>query len=221
LKYFETSLSKGEHTIKVSYTANAWVYNAAWIKEYSFRYALAPAAYWKSFGGLSVTIIDESMLDSVTTNLGKPIEGKMESISNWRFNKLPVDIFEINYQPVIGKFASILITIDPFGLMIGFGILLFSFHLWLCIWFRKRNPNKKISWVVIAGGILFPLLTLCTYIGTYMIIQSLLGENASTRMGYYFLIFVFYPLITLIYILLMLLADRLIKYLILNISKSI
>jgi hypothetical protein len=211
LKYFETSLKKGNHKIRVSYTANVWVYNAEWVKEYSFRYALAPAAYWKSFGGLTITIINESGLDSVTTNLGNPIEGKFATISNWKFKKLPVDVFEINYQPVIGKLASFLIIIDPFWLMIFFGLLLALFHIWLIYRYRKSNLPKRISWVVIAGGILFPVLILCTYIASYVAIQSLLGEDASTRMGYYFLILGFYPILLVIYLFGMMLVDWLVK----------
>lgn len=211
LKYFEASLKKGDHKIRVSYTANVWVYNAEWVKEYSFRYALAPAAYWKSFGGLTVTIINESGLDSVTTNLGNPIEGKFATISNWKFNKLPLDIFEINYHPVICNLASLLIAIDPFVLMIICGVLLFTFHLWLSIIYRKKNLNKRISWVVMLGSLLFPFLILSTFIASYLIIENLLGEHASTRMGYYFLIFGFYPLVALIYLLVMFALDWLVK----------
>lgn len=217
LKYFETYLKKGEHKIKVSYTANVWVYNAEWLKEYSFRYALVPAAYWKSFGGLSVTIINESGLDSVSTNLGTPTEGKFGIISHWKFNKLPVDIFEINYHPVISNLASTLIIVDPFGLMIICGVLLFILHLRLCISYRKKNMQKRISWVVILGSVLFPFITLCSYIASYLIIEKLLGEHSTSRMGYYLLILVFYPWLMLIYSLAMLLVDwfikkRLLKY---------
>lgn len=207
LKYFETYLKKGEHKIRVSYTANVWVYNAEWLKEYSFRYSLAPASYWKSFGGLSITIFNESGLDSVTTNLGIPIEGKFGNISNWKFNQLPVDIFEIKYHPTIGKLASTLIAIDPFVIMIICGIFLFTFHLWLSILYRKRNLHKRISWVVMLGSLLFPFLILSTYIASYLIIENLLGEHASTRMGYYYLILGFYPLLVLIYLLVMWMID--------------
>lgn len=211
LKYFEASLKKGDHKIRVSYTANVWVYNAEWVKEYSFRYALAPAAYWKSFGGLTITIINESGFDSVTTNLGNPSEGKFATISNWKFNKLPVDVFEINYQPVIGKLASFLIAIDPFVLMIICGVLLFAFHIWLGIRYRKTNLNKRVSWVVVVGSLLIPFLILCSYIISYLMIEKLLGEHASTRMGYYFLILGFYPFVAIIYLLVMLLVDWLVK----------
>ncbi len=211
LKYFETYLKKGEHKIRVSYIANVWVYNSEWLKEYSFRYALSPASYWKSFGGLSVTIINESGLDTVTTNLGIPKEGKFGSISNWKFNHLPVDIFEINYHPVIGKLATLLIAIDPFMLMIIFGFFLLAFHLWLIIRYRKNNLQNRFSWVVVLGSVISPFLILFSYIASYLLIEKLLGEQVSSRMGYYFLILGFYPIVALIYFLLMLLSDFLIK----------
>jgi hypothetical protein len=211
LRYFETYLKKGAHKIRVSYTANVWVYNAEWLKEYSFRYALSPASYWKSFGGLSVTIINESGADSVTTNLGIPIEGKLGSISNWKFNHLPVDIFEINYHPVIGKFALILIAIDPFILMLIIAALLFAFHLWLSIRYRKNNIQKRFSWVVVLGSVISPFLILFSYIAFYLLIEKLLGVHGSSRMGYYFLILGFYPVVVVIYLLLMILLDWLLK----------
>jgi hypothetical protein len=211
LKYFETYLKKGEHKIRVSYTANVWVYNAEWLKEYSFRYALTPASYWKSFGGLSINIINESGVDSVTTNLGNPVEGKFGSISNWNFKQLPVDIFEINYHPVIGNLASSLIAIDPFILMIIFGLILFAIHLWLNMRYRKNNLQKRISWLVVIGSVISPVLILFSYIASYLLIEKLLGEHSSTRMGYYVLILGFYPVVVVIYLLLMILLDWLFK----------
>ena len=48
LKYSEKTLSKGEHKIRVEYEAEASTDVSDWIKEYSFRYSLSPAKYWKS-----------------------------------------------------------------------------------------------------------------------------------------------------------------------------
>jgi hypothetical protein len=211
LKYFEAYLKKGEHKIRVSYTANVWVYNAEWLKEYSFRYALTPASYWKSFGGLSVTIINESGLDSVTTNLGIPVEGKFGNISNWKFNHLPVDILEINYHPVISNLASMLIAIDPFTLMMISAVLFSFLHLWLSIRYRKNNLQKRVSWVVVLGSVISPFFILLSYIASYLIIENLLGEHCSTRMGYYILILGFYPIVALVYLLMMLIVDLLVK----------
>lgn len=210
-KYFETYLKKGEHKIRVSYTANVWIYNAKWLKEYSFRYALSPASYWKSFGKLSITIINESGIDSITTNLGTPIEGKFGRISNWTFNHLPVDIFEINYHPVIGNLASILIAIDPFILMIICAVLFLICHLWLIIRCRKKNVEKRVSWVVVLGSVIFSLLILLSYIASYLLIEKLLGKHVSSRLGYYVLILGFYPLVVFIYLLVMILVDWLVK----------
>ncbi len=210
-KYFETYLTKGEHKIRVSYTANVWVYHAKWLKEYSFRYALSPASYWKSFGKLSITIINESGIDSITTNLGAPVEGKLGGISKWTFNHLPVDIFEINYHPFIGKLASILIAIDPFILMMICAVMFLTCHLWLIIRFRKKNVVKRVSWVVVLGSVISPLLILLSYIASYLLIEKLLGKHVSSRLGYYVLILGFYPFVTLLYLLVMILVDWIVK----------
>ena len=50
LKYFEAAIDKGVHKVRVAYTAKVWKDVGNWINEYSFRYSLTPAEFWRSFG---------------------------------------------------------------------------------------------------------------------------------------------------------------------------
>lgn len=47
LLFFETTLAKGEHLIRVEYTSKAWINLRSWVKEYSVVYSLLPAQYWR------------------------------------------------------------------------------------------------------------------------------------------------------------------------------
>ncbi|TXT28357.1 MAG: Uncharacterized protein FD136_2011 [Chitinophagaceae bacterium] len=198
LKYFETYLQKGEHKIRVEYTAKAWVYHASWTKEYSFRYSLAPAKYWKSFGSLSITVIQNDQSYKISTNLGNPLEGKMGANNSWKFNSIPNDLFEINYIPTIGTFTKILIAIDPIGIMIICGILLFCVHIKLIIKSYKNKVVIPVKWLVIIGSFIVPYLMLHSYYITYNSIDYLIGSEASKRHGYTILMIFWYPIMVLI-----------------------
>lgn len=52
LRYFETDITEGRHTIRVEYTAGAWVDESRWVRESEFRYVLSPAKYWRSSASL-------------------------------------------------------------------------------------------------------------------------------------------------------------------------
>jgi hypothetical protein len=200
LKYFETHLTKGNHTIKVEYIADAWTYKGTWLNEYSYRYSLAPAKYWKSFGTLQITLFQEGKPRPLSTNLGNPIEGQIGAVSTWKFDKLPVDLIEITYIPELKPLAKNLIAIDPFGIMILVGSFLFLIHVAFLIFYSRKNPTKKRNWIIIIGSILVPALMLYSYFVSYDIIDHLIGEDASKRHGYYFLIIVIYPIILLVYL---------------------
>ncbi len=108
LKYFEVDLAKGEHTIRVEYVANVWENRSNWVKEYSYRYSLSPAKYWKSFGTLEITLDARGFGEELKTNLGKQESGNQDS-AVWKFDKLPADVFEISYVPKISSTAGLLI----------------------------------------------------------------------------------------------------------------
>lgn len=209
--YFETNITKGKHVIEVSYNATQWKDTWNWVNEFSFRYALSPAKYWKSFGSLHIKL-DASQFDKeITTNLGKPQRGNLNSIAEWRFDHLPTEILQIIYIPKISKNAQVLINIGPRFLAFVTGAILFVLHLLILIWYRKRYLFKDSSLPVIFGSILVPLFFLLSWMNYYDVIDSFIGEYASKRHGYTFFVLALYPIITPVYWLVIFLIDKQIK----------
>ena len=209
--YFETDISKGQHLIEVSYRATKWTDRSGWVTKYSFRYALSPAKYWKSFGTLNIKIDATDFDKEITTNLGQPKKGDMNNISEWEFNKLPTEILQISYTPKISKTAQTLINIGPEKLAYISGGILAILHLILVIWYRKKYQFKRFSIVVIIGSLVIPLLFLLLWIYYYDVIDSFIGEHAGRTHGYIFFILFFYPIIMPVYWLIYWLIDKLIK----------
>lgn len=195
LKYFETILTKGEHIIRVEYNADVWTYNADWIKEYSFRYSLSPAKYWKSFGGLDIVIDNRDSKKQLQTNLGLPQIGSCDSVASWHFDKLPSDVLIISHIPKINSFATFLIKISPEGLTVIFGLILFCIHLLSVRKFRQIKYKVRFSWLSILGSLIMPLIILMSYLFFYNLIDRIIGEDATSSHGYLFLaIFLYLPL---------------------------
>lgn len=210
LKYFETDLNKGEHTIRVEYTANVWENRSKWVKEYGYRYSLSPARYWKSFGTLEITVDARGFGEELNTNLGKQESGKQDS-AVWKFDKLPGDFFEITYVPKISSFAVFLIELEPSGLAAIIGILLWIIHLFLMWRYRRRNPEKRFSWVMILGSLALPAIILFYYVYSFDIIDSTIGIHASRYHGYNFLAMFIYPVLMPVYLIVMWIVDRIMK----------
>ncbi len=211
LKYFELDLSKGEHTIRVEYTANVWTDISNWVKQFSFRYSLSPAKNWKSFGSLQILLNVSAYNSSVTTNLGSPNSGKLDSIAVWNFTKIPSEYFEIVSTPPISKFAKIMIAIGPTGITLIIALLFMSFHVIAIKEYRKREPIKGYSWVVIVGSVTIPFLILISFMFSFTLIDSAIGEAAGKYHGYPFLAVVLYPLVLPVYWLIMWWIDKKIK----------
>jgi uncharacterized membrane protein len=218
LKYFEVDLSKGEHTIKVEYTASVWENRSNWVKEYGYRYSLSPAKNWKSFGTLEITLDARGFGEELKTNLGKQESGNQDS-AVWRFDKLPADVFEISYVPKISSMASFLIGLEPFGLAMIIGFSLFIIHLFLMWRYRRNNPDKRFSWVMIAGSLIVPAIILFYYVYSFEIIDNVIGVHASRYHGYNFLVVFIYPVLMPLYLILMWIVDRLMKERLVRISS--
>jgi len=211
LKYFETDISSGEHVIRVEYTAEAWIDARDWINEYSLRYALSPAKFWKSFGTLKVTLDATKCNHKLSTNLGDPESGSIDSIATWSFNKLPVEIIYIDSKPEVGALAQILVNIGPASLGFIVFLLLVALHLFFLLSFRRKSLEKRFSWVMISGSFLVPAVGIIFYMLLFPIIDAVVGLHASGRHGYYFIIVLFYPFVMPIYLLIMWLTDKLYK----------
>ncbi|MCC6412321.1 MAG: hypothetical protein IT270_11720 [Saprospiraceae bacterium] len=208
LKFFEIDLPEGEHTVHIEYTANAWVDRGGWVKEYSFRYALSPAKYWKSFGALTVSFEIPPAPVAVTSNLGAPLPGNLASTITWEFDSLPVDVMIFEYKPEISSLAKAMIAISPEYMAVLLFVLITTLHVWMVYRFRKRQNDRRFSWVVLVGSLLVPFFTLIFYMYTYDLIDAAIGSSAGRRHGYTFLVFGLYPFITPVYWLAMWWFDR-------------
>lgn len=209
--YFETNISKGKHIIEVNYIASNWADFTKPLKEYSFRYALTPAKYWKSFGTLSIKVDATDFEHELKSNLGQTTKGDLKSIAEWKFDKLPTDILEINYKPSVSVIAQLLLYINTVRLMIITGVILAIAHLMLVIRYRKKKPLKHYSLVVILGSVLVPLLFLMSLMFYSYLIALAIGEHASGRYGNYFFALLYYPEIMPVYWFVYWLIDRQIK----------
>lgn len=197
--YFETDISKGKHVIEVNYRATKWTDKRDWVNEYSIRYALSPAKYWKSFGTLYVKVDATDFDKELSSNLGKTKNGDLKSIAEWEFDKMPKEILQINFIPKIPKTAQTLIKISPSGLACVTGSILALLHLLIVIWYRKKNQSKRFSLPLIIGSVLIPLTFLISWMNYYDIIDSYIGEHAGRTHGYTFFMLGLYPVITPIY----------------------
>lgn len=104
--------------------------------------------------------------------------------------------------------ARSMISLGPNGLTLIFTLIMISFHLFLILRYRKNNPARKISWIVIAGSLLVPLIALMFYIYAYDIIDSAIGSEAGKYHGYTFLVMMLYPILMPVYMILMWLIDK-------------
>jgi len=211
--YFETDISEGKHTIKVSYKATNWRYKHSRLNEDSFRYALAPAKYWKSFGTLAVTIDASKVKDEVSINLGMPKSGEYNGVSTYHFDKLPLEILEITRIPKLSGFTKLLMHIESFWL----GIILISsiilLHVWRMFTFRKKHPKKKFSTPAFIGASMIPILFIFMLIIATLWIDSAIGKPyASGRESYgAFFEFMYLPKYILYYVIFSILIDFIFK----------
>ena len=207
LKFFETDLDEGMHVIRVEYVADQWVDRSGWVKEYSFRYALSPAKYWKSFGELEITLDASAFAGRLTTNLGEPATGSLQTKSIWTFSALPTEVVLITYTPDLNPLAGFLLAVSPIGLTLILAVLLVALHLWGIKRYRKINTERS-SWVVIIGSLLVPFLILLGYTYTFGLIDAAIGQDAGRYHGYTFLVLILYPVLLPVYWLIMRWVDR-------------
>ncbi|MEZ4948687.1 MAG: hypothetical protein R2784_04765 [Saprospiraceae bacterium] len=206
LIYLEVDLAEGTHTIEISYTAESWIDESDLILKRYFYYSLAPARYWKSFGTLSLEIQAESSQPQIHTNLGEPKTGSLPGFASWTFNSIPVDVVEISWKPEPSEKAKFYMDLGPDTLVWIFGFILASLHF-LFIKIRRRKNQARINWVVVIGGLLIPFLVLNSYMYAVDIIDNIIGEYASRRHGYLFLVNIYYPVLMPVYMLVCFLWD--------------
>ncbi|NDV95211.1 hypothetical protein D0T84_09795 [Dysgonomonas sp. 521] len=218
LKYFEVDLTEGEHIIKVEYTAQANIYLSESVKEFTLKYNLAPARYWRSFSGLYIEIDKTGLAGSFETNL--PDHGKMltEPITHLYFTEIPSDELTITYTPKVNLFAKGIIGV---GTSLAFVILfillillVIALHIWLVIKYRYKYPDRRFSQVALIGSVLVPVVCAAMSMLSLAIINGILGSYASFSHSGFYLAYSFAILCLLLiplYIMLIILLDRYIK----------
>ncbi len=211
--YFETDISEGNHTIKVTYKATNWRYKHNRVNEDSFLYALAPAKYWKSFGTLNVTIDASKVKDTVFANVGTPETGGINGVTTYEFSKLPVEILQISRVPKLSSLARFLIKIESFQLALFFISFIVLFHVWMMFRFRKKYPRRKFSTPAFIGMCIIPFLFIFLLIVATFLIDVAIGEPyASGRESYgAFFEFINLPKYILYYVVFSILVDFLFK----------
>lgn len=199
LKYFKINLEQGEHIVHVTYTANVWTDTYNWVNEYSFRYSLSPAKYWRSFGSLEISLQVPQLDGPLTVNLGNPGKGNLTSIAEWKFSKLPADFILINYQPEVNLFAKILIAVHPIGLSIMLMLVLFLFSYKIIVKYKKNHPEKKRGWLIYLFSGLSSFLILLGFILFFPFIDVMIGSHAGEYHGYTFIIIILFPILAALY----------------------
>lgn len=208
LKYFEAQLPEGIHTIKVEYTALAGQNLWGSIKEFYYTYNLKPASYWRSFGSLDIEIDATALNGEYRVNFAGTDSIPPGAVSHWHFTQLPQDEFSIAFIPRISKFAQIFNSIGPDVLTFLFSVLFTILHILFILKYRTAHPNQRYSLVVIIGSIFLPIIFCLIFMLSFSLIDLVIGEFASGRHGYTFLIFFIYPVLMPIYWVIMWLIDR-------------
>jgi hypothetical protein len=213
LHYFIFDLAKGGHQVRVEYTAKPWRDRSEWVIQDKFLYALSPARNWQSFGELEV-ILDASALadDTITTNLGLPHSGNLNAVAKWKFDHLPeVSPLEVSLQHKVSGTARTLMNIGMEGFLWASGIGFALIHIFLMWQYRKRKQSHWFSLIWLLGSFAVPFLAMVVFLMSEGWINNALGEAASRRGGYTFLIFIFYPFALIAYGIVAKLIDHLFR----------
>lgn len=208
-KYFELDLEEGEHIIQVKYIANATIDLWKQVREYVFVYNLRPARYWKSFGGLDVTI-DASAIKEGDTSVN--IGGKeiVNNVYNRYFNELPQDEITIISVPRISVIASWVVEYAFILVFILIAVMGMIHFVWIYR-YRKKYPHKRFSIAAIIGALLLSFIFCFLLVYTPYLIDDVIGEHASRRHGYIFLWFALYPIFLIVYLIPVLIVDYILK----------
>lgn len=209
--YFETDLSRGDHVIRIHYAANRWTDGSEWVNMYSFRYALSPAKYWKSFGTLDVVVDASEFSHLISTNLHQPGNGRVDSIATWHYTKLPTEIIQVYYTPTPGPLVQQAVQLGPSGFTKGLALILIAFHVILTYFYRKKNPHRKHNLILNIGSVIVPFLIVFSWVLFYALLKFLLGDDASSTRGYYNFLFLYYPIIVPAYWTIFWIFDKMIK----------
>jgi len=208
-KYFILDLETGTHEIRVKYNIIATVDLWRNIRKYVFAYNLKPAKYWKSYGGLELTVDVSGIDEQVTINL--PDSEPFKGIKQWYFTDIPQDELYISCNPHISPPAELFISLSSEGLSFLLILILVVIHILMIYKYRRVNNRKRFPAVVVLGCLLLPLVLCFLLVYTNYFIDWVIGDHASGRHGYIFLVFFLYPVFLIIYSLTIFIIDQVIK----------
>lgn len=207
-RYFIVSMTAGVHVIRVEYDAVATIDQWKVVNSYTFFYNLEPARSWKSFGRLDLTIDASRVKDGVDVTVDD--EEVTGLIKHWTFNELPQRGIVVKSEPQLDEVAIFMIDNGNLLLLLVF-LLLFIIHIWSMWKYRIRNPHRKFSLAMFWGAVILVLLMCICYVYHFSIVDYFIGEHASRRHGYIFLIFLFYPIFLFVYLAIVLMIDTVLK----------
>jgi hypothetical protein len=160
LLFFKLDIAAGTHQIVVEYPASSCELRNGTGAEL-FRYSLQPARYWKSFGGMTFELEVPELAKSViiTSSLGKPHRGSLETVAYWDFEKLPADYIHINLE---------LKMWDRFVYSGNLGWLCWMLISVIAIWIQYRRIRLKYRNNKVSNGIKSTVSKLLFYISISM-----------------------------------------------------
>jgi len=220
LKYFETDLSKGDHIIRVSYTAFQWINGWNWVNEYSFRYALSPATYWRSFGTMTLTVDASELSVPTELQLGKKYPIPAGDSLVLTVAGIPSPLLEVVLHPKISKWAQFLITTGPVGPALFVLLIFYLFHAVLLLLYRRKNPSGKLPRRYAVLRIINPFIFVVSCVYAYDYIDNAIGIHAAGSHGYTFFYVVLYPVVLLLYYVLSVFTDFLIRFIVKKLRNS-
>ncbi|RZJ73197.1 hypothetical protein [Flavobacterium sp.] len=187
---FDADLKSGRNQIVVSYQVNIEYGLTSLEREYTLRYAIYPAKYWKSFGPIEIQLKASPEFEFTKANIGQPkFDGKFHT---WKIKASDVDELEISFvrrKSVLGK---LLIFLEPGGIA-SVAFILFGF---LNVRLLRKYP-KKAKQIVWTGIFVAPTLFYLVFEKAYFWIDSALQQWQNH--GYTFFYWIFWPLLALLY----------------------
>lgn len=193
LIYFSAGLEKGDNVIEVKYDAQLQYNTFGFIRNYELEYSLSPSKFWKSFGSIEVNLILDHHLEFKKSNLGK--ETFENNTVKWTITPQNRENIAITISEKTSFISKVLLFLDPFGISVISLVIMFIIHLRL----MKKYPKK---YVLILGIILIPILFYVIYFLSYDLIDFSLGKK-HTKHGYVFFFVLTFPILLLIYGILM------------------
>lgn len=207
LYYFEVDSLTQDHKFTLSYTATCGISLESWIKEHDVRFSFSPREFWSTDAPLRVTLNAAQFSEPIVTNLGEPTTGEVNELATWEFEHPPATMIEISAKAEVSKIASFFMTITPAGMTAVLALLVLLLHFYFIFRWRKKHPTKRFSWVAIVGSILLPIPVLSAWILFFAFIDVLIGAEATGNHGFTLVIFILYPILTPLYLIIAWLTD--------------